>query len=225
MSQIRVVKPVTRKAAYHVRIQHVDGSPKLAKMKDLRGFGQEALVKVQELARKNSPQGCRVLMHVGEFGRQLPGQPIAFDLLGGEILRTAERSMYDPKKEIRPSDVDKIPNENCVFDKIIKGEIPVKSILNDGEVFVFPPKDKLAKKHLLFIPCTHYRDIFGVTDPNFFGSVFTRIVEIAGKEEFNGGFMLESNSGPWAGQAVPHLHIHMRGGEQLRSPYWQDWEV
>lgn len=224
-AKITVFSPSKQMATYHVQIKHKDGYQSLGEMPDPRKFGQEALSTIQGLARQNSHQGFRVLMRAGEFGGQPAGEPLALDLLGGEILKTTIRSMYDPKKDLTPSAVNEKPDAECVFDKIISGKIQVKPILNEEGVFVFRPSEMLAAEHLLFIPTQHYRDILGVTDPNFFGSVFVKIAEFAKKEKLDGGFILESNNGPWGGQVVPHLHFHMRGGEKLESPFWQDWQT
>jgi len=220
---IEVVRPASPKAAYHVLVRHEKGYQNLKDISDPRQFGKEALSAIQNLARQNSPQGFRVLMRAGEYGRQLDGEPLSLEFLGGEIIRPEIRSLYDPSKELSPSEVDKKPDADCVFDKIVSGQIPVPPLFKDAQVFVFKPNQMLAKEHLLFIPTQHYRDILGVTDPDFFGSVFAKIAEFAQKEEFTGGFMLASNNGPWGGQAVQHLHFHMRGGEKFESPFWQDW--
>ena len=190
-----------------------------------RQFGKEALTAIQNLARQNSPQGFRVLLRAGEYGCQLDAEPLSFEILGGEIIRPEIRNLYDPSKELTPSEVDKKPDADCVFDKIVNGQIPVPPLFKEAQVFVFKPNQMLAKEHLLFIPTQHYRDILGVTDPDFFGSVFAKITEFAQEEEFSGGFMLVSNNGPWGGQAVQHLYFHMRGGEKFESPFWQDWQT
>jgi len=224
MSQCEIVRPVNQRAAYHVQILHKKGYENLIKFPDIRGFGRDAFSTIQKLAKENTPRGFRVIMRSGEFGGQPAEGSLALDLLGGEILRTTIKSMYDPNKELKPSEVDSKSDAECVFDKIVSGKIPVPPLLNEEGIFVFKPSEMLAKEHLLFIPTIHWRDISKVTDINFFGTLFVKIVNFANREEFKGGFLLESNNGPWAGQIVPHLHFHMRGGEKLESPFWQDWQ-
>lgn len=210
-------------AAKHLQVFARNGVKNMSGLSDPRAFGKEAFIQIQAHALSYLQGGFRVLMRVGENGGQSVGTPLTFDILGGEVLKTTIKSLYDPSKEVLPSDVDKKSDADCVFDKIIKGQIPVKPIVNDGEVFVFTPSEKLAKEHILFIPLEHIRDISKVANPNFFGSLFLRIAEFAAKSEFRDGFILESNNGPYAGQMVQHLHVHMRGGEKLESPFWQDW--
>jgi histidine triad (HIT) family protein len=229
--KIKIVYPPSPKAGYHVQVRHQDGCYKLADIPDVKQFGREALANIQELARQHTPQGFRVLMRVGESGCQAAGEPISFEILGGEVLRPEIKILFDPNKEPTPSQVDRQPDEYCGFDNIVKGrpfsgkddDPATPLIFQDDQVTVFRPNRMLAREHLLFVPTRHYRDISRVTDPDFFGSVFARIAEFSQKTEFNEGFMLVSNNGPWGGQAVQHLHFHMRGGEKLDSPFWQDW--
>jgi len=224
MSIIEVVRPKSPKALQHFQARHQKGYQQLQEIPDIRQFGREALEMIQNIARQRSPQGFRVLMRVGENGSQTAGEPLAIELIGGEVLRTGIKSLDDHSKPAAASEVDKKPDAECVFDKIISGQIPVKPILNEDGVFIFKPSQMLAPGHLLFIPTRHFRDILSVTDPAFFGSVFAKIAQFAEREEYAGGFILESNNGPWGGQAVQHLHFHLRGGEKLDSPFWQDWQ-
>lgn len=220
---ISIVSPKVQMAAYHVQVCHRNGVKGLAEIEGPRKFGREALSAVQQLARNNTPKGCRVIMRMGEIGGQISGEQIAFDLLGGEILRTTIRTPeFDPKVEPQPSGVDLKPDSDCVFcNKSIPNRTPV---LKEEGVFVFEPPKKDAKEHLLFIPLIHWRDLMQVTDPDYFGAVFSKIVAISQRNEYQGGFLLESNNGPNGGQSIPHFHIHLKGGEKLPSPLWQDWQ-
>jgi histidine triad (HIT) family protein len=224
METMVVRVPKVRMAAYHARVESEAGYRRLSDIKDPRSFGREGLSTIKALAKANASEGFRVIMRVGEDGGQLPGAPLAIEMIGGEVLRTTLRKEFDPAAIPAPSNVNEKPDDKCVFDKFVSGAIPVTPVLNEDGVFVTTPKENNAKEHYLFLPTTHWRDLTSVTDPEYFGTVFTKIVDFANKDVFARGFQLISNNGPWGLQAVPHLHFHMLGGEKLESPFWQDWQ-
>ena len=223
-NELVIAHPAVKKAKYHVRVQLKSGEPNLFNLPDPRAFGQEALVLLQQLARAHAPEGFRIVMLAGQYGCQPADQPVGFDLLGQEVLRPAIKEKVDLSVPPKPTEVDQKPDGECVFDKFISGKIDVEPELNQDGVFVFWPANEQAEMHYLLAPTTHWRDLTRVTDPRFFGALFAQVVEYARGEDFEGGFQLISNNGPWGGQEMPHFHFHMLGGQQLTSPFWQDWQ-
>ena len=108
--------------------------------------------------------------------------------------------------------------EDCVFCKIIKGEIPSKKVYEDDEVLAFYDINPIAKVHVLVIPKKHITSLLELKeeDKDLLFHIFNKINEIA---EIVGvaktGFRVISNVGEDSGQAVKHLHFHILGGEKL----------
>ncbi len=108
--------------------------------------------------------------------------------------------------------------EDCVFCKIIKGEIPSKKIYEDDEIISFYDIAPIAKVHVLVIPKMHIESIKDLEENNkeLLFHLFQKINEVAKKVGvYESGFRVITNAGKDAGQAVPHLHFHILGGETL----------
>jgi histidine triad (HIT) family protein len=108
--------------------------------------------------------------------------------------------------------------EDCVFCKIVRGEIPCDKIYEDDQFIVFRDIHPQAPVHLLLITKRHIKSIAVMTeqDVNVVGqmvNIATRIAVAAGIS--SKGFRLVTNSGEEGGQVVPHLHWHILGGKQL----------
>ncbi len=109
----------------------------------------------------------------------------------------------------------------CVFCKIIAGEIPAKLIYQDDEFVAFPDINPQAPVHLLVVPRAHCTDIIEAvkSDPELPGRLFAVIARLA-KE--NGlvpdGFRVVCNTGNNGGQTVKHLHLHVLGGRFMGWP-------
>ncbi len=106
---------------------------------------------------------------------------------------------------------------DCLFCRIIAGEIPSTKVYEDETVFAFRDINPQAPTHILVIPKTH---ISGCNDVNAGNSavvahIFEVIPRIAAAEHLTGGYRVVSNCGPDAGQTVPHLHFHILGGKAL----------
>lgn len=106
---------------------------------------------------------------------------------------------------------------DCLFCKIISGEIPSAKVYEDENVFAFRDIAPQAPTHILVVPREH---IESVADLNADNSVLAaRCLEaaaaIARQEGLRGGFRVVSNCGDDAGQTVKHLHFHILGGERL----------
>lgn len=107
--------------------------------------------------------------------------------------------------------------DNCIFCKIIKGEIPSKKFYEDDRMIVIADIAPKAKKHYLAIPKKHYKLITEMTeaDRRDLSECFKTIGEIAPLLGLENGYRIIINQGDDAGQTVFHLHIHLLGGEKL----------
>ena len=100
-------------------------------------------------------------------------------------------------------------DENCIFCKIIKGEIPSSKVYEDDEVLAF---------HVLVIPKKHISSLAEMNngDEKIISKVYKVINEIAEKQGFKDkGYRVIANCGKDGGQEVGHLHFHLLAGTQL----------
>ena len=107
--------------------------------------------------------------------------------------------------------------ENCLFCKIVKGDIPSTKVYEDELVLAFRDIAPQAPTHVLVIPKEHISGVSGVTAENaaLAGHCIEVCAKVAESEKLEGGFRVVSNCGPDAGQTVPHLHFHVLGGREL----------
>ncbi len=106
---------------------------------------------------------------------------------------------------------------NCLFCKIIAGEIPSAKVYEDELVFAFRDIAPQAPTHVLVVPKAHIEDCNGITAENsaVVARIFEVIPRIAKAEGLENGYRVVSNCGAHAGQTVQHLHFHILGGKQL----------
>ena len=107
--------------------------------------------------------------------------------------------------------------ENCIFCKIVAGEIPSPRLYEDEKMIVINDIEPKAKKHYLCIPKTHFATL-NEMDGEKAEIVKYCFEKIASLEEMLGlsdGYRVIINQGKNGGQTVPHLHIHLLGGEVL----------
>ena len=104
---------------------------------------------------------------------------------------------------------------DCLFCRIISGEIPSTKVYEDETVFAFRDIHPQAPTHILVIPKVHISGCNGVTAENskVVSHIFEVIPQIAAAEHLTGGYRVVSNCGADAGQTVPHLHFHILGGK------------
>ena len=107
--------------------------------------------------------------------------------------------------------------ENCIFCKIIAGEIPSAKVYEDGEIVIFKDIAPLAKIHLLCVPKEHFAYLSELDDGRaaLLGRALKKIAALAPTLGLADGYRLVINQGEIAGQSVKHLHIHILGGETL----------
>ena len=105
----------------------------------------------------------------------------------------------------------------CVFCKIIKGEIPVKPVYENGDFIIINDINPIAKKHYLLIPRRHYAVLSEMTDSDaaVLASAVKKLPALAVQLGMENGYRLIINQGADAGQSVMHLHIHILAGEKM----------
>lgn len=110
---------------------------------------------------------------------------------------------------------------NCIFCKIIAGEIPSKKLYEDDKVFAFYDIEPQAPTHFLVIPKEHIKSADAVCAENeaVIGHIFTVIAKVARDVGISeGGYRIVSNCGKDAMQSVDHIHFHVLGGRMLAWP-------
>ncbi|MBQ2889885.1 MAG: histidine triad nucleotide-binding protein [Clostridia bacterium] len=110
---------------------------------------------------------------------------------------------------------------DCLFCKIIKGEIPSNKVYEDDAVFAFRDIEPQAPVHILIIPKEHIASANELNDENsaIVGHIFSVAAKIAKSEGIaEGGYRIVNNCGADGGQTVGHLHFHMLGGRSLTWP-------
>ena len=107
--------------------------------------------------------------------------------------------------------------ENCIFCKIIAGEIPSAKVYEDGEMLIFKDIEPKASIHLLCVPKEHFALIEEADDRRaaLLGRMLKKIGELREELGLKDGYRLVVNQGENAGQTVHHLHIHILGGQTL----------
>jgi len=111
--------------------------------------------------------------------------------------------------------------QNCIFCKIVAGEIPAKLVYQDEQVTVFHDIDPAAPVHVLIIPNRHIASLAAVGDED--AAAVGRLLTVAGQvAQLTGvaetGYRVTVNVGRDGGQAVYHLHAHLLGGRRLSWP-------
>lgn len=106
---------------------------------------------------------------------------------------------------------------DCLFCKIIQGDIPSTKVYEDEQVYAFRDINPQAPTHILVIPKTHIDSVNGISEDNsgVVAHIFEVIPKIAAAEGLTGGYRVVSNCGSDAGQTVFHLHFHILGGKEL----------
>ena len=106
---------------------------------------------------------------------------------------------------------------DCIFCKIIKGEIPSSKVYENECVYAFRDINPQAPVHILVVPKEHISSVDEITAENsaIVAKIFEAIPEIAKSEKLSGGYRVISNCGADACQSVKHLHFHILGGKQL----------
>ena len=106
---------------------------------------------------------------------------------------------------------------DCIFCKIIAGEIPCRKKFEDEELIIFEDIEPKAKIHLLCVPKDHFRDFTQLTPDRevLLGHIFKKISTLDTVFGLGEGYRIIITQGKNGGQTVKHLHIHLLGGEVL----------
>lgn len=105
----------------------------------------------------------------------------------------------------------------CIFCKIRDGEINSKKYYEDENSFIIADISPKAKKHYLFIPKNHYKLLSEQTkkDVLILGKMLSNIPKLTSVLGIENGYRIIINQGDDGRQEVPHLHVHILGGEKL----------
>ncbi|MBR7081286.1 MAG: histidine triad nucleotide-binding protein [Oscillospiraceae bacterium] len=108
-------------------------------------------------------------------------------------------------------------DKDCIFCKIIKGEIPSTKVYEDENCYAFRDINPQAPVHILVVPKTHIASCADIDAENahIAGEIFTAIAFIARQEGLDGGYRVITNCGEDAGQTVHHLHFHILAGVKM----------
>ena len=106
---------------------------------------------------------------------------------------------------------------NCLFCKIVAGDIPSTKVYEDETIFAFKDINPQAPVHVLVIPKAHVASVDAITSENsgVVAHIFEMIPKIAKSCGIENGYRVISNCGDDACQTVKHLHFHILGGQQL----------
>ncbi|MFC2072528.1 histidine triad nucleotide-binding protein [Chloroflexota bacterium] len=109
---------------------------------------------------------------------------------------------------------------DCVFCKIVAGEIPADILYQDKGIIAFRDINPMAPTHLLIIPRKHIPSLAHLSEAesSMIGGMVNTANQLAEREGISGsGYRLVINCGEEGGQAVAHLHMHLLGGRQLSA--------
>lgn len=110
---------------------------------------------------------------------------------------------------------------DCIFCKIISGEIPSQKLHQDELATAFRDLHPVAPTHVLIVPNKHIASVNDVTpeDETTLGHLYVVAKQIAAQEGITDkGYRIIINTGPYAGQEIHHIHLHLIGGQRLRFP-------
>lgn len=109
---------------------------------------------------------------------------------------------------------------DCIFCRIVAGEIPADIVYESGSVIAFRDLEPQAPVHLLVIPRTHQPNAgaLAAADPEAPARLFDAAREIAARDGLDGGYRLVFNTGADAHQSVFHVHMHLLAGRALGWP-------
>ncbi len=111
--------------------------------------------------------------------------------------------------------------KDCIFCRIARGETSARVVYEDEEVLAFKDINPQAPVHILVIPKRHIRNLAELSeeDQAVVGRIHLLMKELAREHSTcQCGFRVVSNSGPDAGESVPHLHFHLLGGRKMGWP-------
>jgi histidine triad (HIT) family protein len=109
---------------------------------------------------------------------------------------------------------------DCIFCKIVSGEIPANKLYEDEEMLAFFDMHPQAPTHFLVIPKKHIKGPgdMEAEDTDLIGKLIKKAGDLARENGIGSGFRLVMNNGAAAGQTVFHIHLHVLGGRTMNWP-------
>ncbi len=109
---------------------------------------------------------------------------------------------------------------DCLFCKIVAGEVPSTKVYEDEYVYAFRDIDPQAPFHVILIPKAHIARTTEINGDNseLVAKIFEAAAKIAEEQHLEKGFRIVNNCGEEGGQTVGHLHFHMLAGRMLAWP-------
>lgn len=109
---------------------------------------------------------------------------------------------------------------DCIFCKIVAGEIPSKAVYQDEQAYAFSDVNPQAPVHVLVVPRQHLAslDDGDASKRALLGHLLGTAAEIAREKGLGKGYRVVVNTGPDGGQTVDHLHLHLLGGRPMHWP-------
>lgn len=106
---------------------------------------------------------------------------------------------------------------DCIFCKIIAGQIPSTKVYEDEKIYAFRDINPMAPVHVLIVPKEHIPSADGINAENsaYVAAIFEEIPKIAAAEGLSNGYRVITNCGEDGCQSVKHLHFHLLGGKKL----------
>ncbi len=116
----------------------------------------------------------------------------------------------------------KSETHDCIFCKIVLGQIPAQRVYEDENVLAFKDVSPMAPIHILFIPKKHYRSLADIPahDMPVMTQIFVAIQKVTEDLKINqSGYRTAINTGKQGGQSVFHLHAHVLSGKNLSAKF------
>ena len=109
---------------------------------------------------------------------------------------------------------------DCIFCKIVAGEIPSNKAYEDDTVLAFYDLEPQAPVHILIVPKAHIASAAEITPENsaVIAHIFEVAAQLAKEKGLDDGFRIVNNCGESAGQSVKHIHFHLMGGREFGWP-------
>ena len=109
-------------------------------------------------------------------------------------------------------------DSDCLFCRIVAGEIPADVVYRDDDVLAFRDVNPQAPTHVLVIPRQHIASAHELHADDLAATLFNAIRAVADAEHLDAGYRVVTNVGEAAGQSVPHLHLHLLGARRHAWP-------
>ncbi|MBP6976081.1 HIT family protein [Candidatus Dojkabacteria bacterium] len=102
--------------------------------------------------------------------------------------------------------------DDCIFCKIVKGDIPCYKIYEDKKVIAFLDIKPLSKGHTLLLPKQHFENILDIPEDlyQYMSKIVKKVSQVIQDKYSPEGILINQNNGKRAGQEVPHIHVHIK---------------